>query len=295
MNACRNFSKQHPIMLATFTFIFMLGLLKLMGFVPEGPLSFGIRESIMAVLVFLVTFLFMGKEKVNFSTKGFGYGFRLLRGYYIFLTIFAVISAIGIVVDSMSKNEAISYSLITFVNISIVGLFVGIVEEFTFRGLIFGGILQKLGNSKKSVILAAVISGLLFGVLHVLGSILAGEITTIQAVITATLKTLQCAIFGVVLAFIYFKTRNLFVVAALHSLDDFILFVVGSLEKQEAGNYVATDGNITGYVIAYGLFTVILIPNLVRCIKDFKAEEAIPFDDDFEARKVVFEKKTKKK
>ena len=39
------------------------------------------------------------------------------------------------------------------------------------------------------------------------------------------LKILQCAIFGTILCFIYYKTRNLYVVAVLHSLDDFLLLI----------------------------------------------------------------------
>lgn len=83
MNSCKNFSKNHPVLLVVLTLIFVFGILKLTNLLPNGPMAFGTREFIMAVLVFSVTLLFMGKEKVRFTTDGFGYTFRSLRGYFI--------------------------------------------------------------------------------------------------------------------------------------------------------------------------------------------------------------------
>lgn len=296
MNSCKNFSKKYPVLLAIMAFFFLWGLLKLMNFIPEGPLSLGITECIMAVIVFAVTFLFLGKEKVSFSTKGFGYSFGLLRGYYIFmfcLTAFGILSHVLLAIVGKTGSP---YHLIPFINILLVGLFVGIVEESIFRGLIFGGLVQKFGNTKKSIIIAAFISGLSFGVLHVIGYVLQGEVTSIGSATTAILKIFQCAIFGIILCFIYYKTRNLLVVAALHSLDDFLLFVTVGAESTGAANYVTADNNtVIKAILAYAVFTLILVPSLVRSIKDITPGETIPFDDDFLPRKVEFVKNSKKK
>lgn len=296
MNACKNFTKKCPFILAILTFFFMLGLLKLMGFMPDGPLSFGIIEAVMAVIVFVVTFLFMGKEKVSFSTKGFGYGFGLLRGYYIFMVCLTVFGILANILISVVNKTGFPYQLIPFINITIVGLFVGIVEEFTFRGLMFGGLVQKFGSSKKSIVISAFISGLSFGALHVLGSVLQGDVTDAGSAATAVLKIFQCAILGIILCFVYYKTRNLFVVAALHSLDDFLLFVTVGAGSTGAADYVTTDSSQVGQAIgAYVLFTLILAPALIRGIKDITPGEAVPFDDDFLPRNVEFVRKSKKK
>lgn len=292
MNSCKNFSKKYPVVLVALAFAFMFGLLKLMGFIPDGPLALGIRECIMAVIVCVVTILFMGKEKVGFKPDGLGYAFGLLRGYLIFLTVITLLGVITNIISYATGAEDSSYEPVALLNVFIAALFVGIVEEYVFRGLIFGGLLQKLGNSKKSIILAAVISGLLFGAMHILGSALAGEITDVEGIVTAIMKTLQCGIFGVVIALIYYKTRNLFVVAVVHSLDDFLLFIAAGTGGS-SDSYVAND-KIGLYVVAYSIFILVLVPSLVKAIKDLKAEEAIPFDDDFLPRKVEFVKKTKK-
>lgn len=296
MNSCKNFSKKYPAILAVMAFFFLWGLLKLMNFMPEGPLSFAINECVMAVVVFAVTFLFMGKEKVTFSTKGFGYAFSLLRGYYIFMVIVLTLGVLNVILENVVLHKGSSYQLIPFINISIAALFVGIVEEFIFRGLIFGGLLQKFGSNKKTIIIAAFISGISFGVLHVIGYVLGGEITNTTAAATAILKIVQCGIFGIVLCFIYYKTRNIYVVAALHSLDDFLLLVAGGAAETGAGDYVTNDSGQMGMAVgAYVVFTLILVPAVVKSIKEITVGEAVPFDDDFLPRKVEFVKKSKKK
>lgn len=296
MKACKDFSKKYPVLLAIIAFFFMFGLLKLMSFMPDGPLSFGMIELVMAVAVSALTVLFMGKEKMSFSAKGFGYGFGLLRGYYIFMVCLTLFGILGNILHSVVLKTEFPYQLIPFINILLVGLFVGIVEESIFRGLMFGGLVQKLGNAKKSIIVAALISGFSFGVLHVIGPVLHGQVTDVGSITTAILKIIQCAIFGVILAFIYYKTRNLFVVAALHSLDDFLLFVTAGASSTGAADYVVNDiASVAKAVGAYALFILILVPALVRSIKDITPGEAIPFDDDFLPREVAFERKTKKK
>lgn len=293
MDSCKNFSEKYPIILVVLTFSLMFVLLKLVGMLPEGPLELAIREVVMAVVIFMVTYLFMGKEKVSFSTKGFGYTFGFLRGYLTVMTVIAAFTAVCNILGQVVLGTGSPYQMLAFINMLIAGLGVGIVEEFSFRGLIFGGLLQKLGNTKKGIILAAVISGFLFGILHVLGSILAGEVTTVGAATTAILKIVQCAIFGIVLAFVYYKTRNLFAVAAVHSLDDFMLFVATNTGNDVGSNYV-TSKDIAIAVIGYTIFTLILVPTLIRCIKDIKPEEKV-FDENFLPRAVVFERKSKKK
>ncbi len=296
MNIYKNFSKKYPVLLVILTVLFVYGLLKLTGLVNVGPLSFGIREFIMAVVVFIVTFIFMGKEKVSFSAKGFHYSFRFVRGYLIVMAVIVFFGVLSNVLDSVVNDEVTAYKPIGVINIVIAGLFVGIVEEFTFRGLIFGGLLQKFGNSKKNIILAAFMSGLLFGVMHIVDSALAGEITDIMGVGTAVLKTIQTGIFGVVLAFIYYKTRNLFAVAALHSLDDFLVFVTADAGNTKLTSFVANSGDnlASARIYLYIIFTLILVPSIVRCIRNLKPGEAIPFDEDFLPRAVEFEKKSKK-
>lgn len=291
MDSCKKFTREHPLLLAALTFFGLYGLLKLVNLLPDMPLSFGIREAILAVAVYAITYVLMGKEKVAFTMKGIGYGFWAARSYFIIMTVVVVLCFAAI--SSLLYINGESYQLVPFLNAAIGCLFVGVAEEFTFRGLIFGGLLQKLGNSKKGIILASVISGLLFGVLHVFGSALNGEIADAGAVATAFAKTIQCAIFGFVLAFIYYKTRNLFVAAALHSLDDFMIICGTGAGLIKAESYVSST-NVLQHLAVYAIFTVVVIPSLIKSTKDITEGEAIPFDDDFLPRNIAVQKKAKK-
>lgn len=290
MNSCKNFSKNHPALLAALSFFFVWGLLKLTRLVPDGPFSFAISEGIMAIIVFIATILFMGREKVRFSIKGIGYAFHSLRGYYFFMIFVTALTIVETILNNVVlEGTDISFQPVTFINILIGCICVGIVEEFSFRGFMFGGLLQKFGNAKKGIIFAAVISGLLFGFAHVMDSVISGEIINMAMAITAILKTLQCAIFGIVLSFIYYKTRNLYLIAALHALDDFMLMLFTTMGNSERISYVGTD-NMGIRVGAYVVFIVVLVPSLVRCIKNVRLEDAKPFDDDFLPRKVELKK-----
>lgn len=294
MKSCIDFSKKHPIVLTVLTLAYVYGLLHLTLLIPGGPMKLAIIECIMAVCVFIAAYLFMGKEKVTFSKKGFGYAFRTLRGYFVFMIIFNAFAILGAITLIAQKGEEFHYQPIAFINVLVASFAIGIVEEFSFRGLIFGGLLQKLGNSKKNIIIAAFLSGLLFGVMHVFGSVVNGEVTDMASAATAVLKTVQTGVFGIVLAFIYYKTRNIYAVAALHALDDFLLLFAGTFLGSERVSYV-TSSNAGSAIGAYIVFTLVVVPSIVRGIKNVKPEEAIPFDEDFLPRVVEFEKKSKKK
>jgi len=290
MTVCKNCAKKYPLIIAALTIVLVFFLINISDYIPAGPVSDGISELVMAVIIFGWTFLFMGKEKVTPKPDGFKYAFRLLRGYYIFLGIFAILMIILVIVFiGLSSNLPVK-----LLNSLLIGATVGIVEEFTFRGLVFGGIIQKLGKSKKDIIIAAVLSGFLFGAMHIIYSAIAGEISSLDTAIAALFKTLQTGIFGVILALIYYTTRNIFAIAALHSLDDFILFVISAFSADQSvksGSYVS--GQTGAMIVVYIIFTLIMVPFLIKSIKDLKENEAIPFDDDFLPRAVKYEKKKK--
>lgn len=292
MNLCKEFSKKHPVILTIITCVLCYALMQLTVFVPASPLRFGIREIIMTVAALILAFIFMGKEKLGFSKKGFSFAFKSVSGYLKLMTVIGVWFALLPVLSKLVNQPGGDVTPLAVVNIVIAGFFVGIAEEFIFRGLIFGGLAQKFGNTKKGIILAAVISGLIFGAMHVIGTVIDGEVTTIWAALTAILKTLQCSIFGVVLAFIYYKTRNVYAVAAIHSLNDFLLFI-GTLSTGAGISYVSATKSLPSIAI-YVVFTLVLVPNLVKCIKEMNVGDAIPFDDDFTPRAVEFVKKSKK-
>lgn len=80
-----------------------------------------------------------------------------------------------------------------------------IVEEVVFRGFVFNAL-----RSRFSVAAAAVLSGLLFGVVHIFGS-------PVEFLV-------PLALLGTILALILWKTRSLYPCIALHALNNCIAF-----------------------------------------------------------------------
>lgn len=81
----------------------------------------------------------------------------------------------------------------------------GVIEELAFRGLIFGGLLLGLGRTRRGVRIAAVVTTVLFGLVHISGG---------WASIVVTL------LFGAVFLTSTLEVRSLWPAAVLHGLFD---------------------------------------------------------------------------
>ena len=106
------------------------------------------------------------------------------------------------VIDAFMQNPA----LIIFTTI----VYAPIVEEIVFRGAIFRGL-----RSKTSFIPAAIISGLLFGLIHVFDSLIQGNILDI-------LYIFVYGSLGFVFCYAYEKNNSIYASIALHFINNFI-------------------------------------------------------------------------
>jgi len=135
----------------------------------------------------------------------------VVAGYLLFLGIAAAwSSALGLhekddVVDQLGAGS----STIALIAVSILVCVVApIAEEFFFRGYFFGAL-----RNWRGVLPAAVITGLVFGAIHV-GSAPVGFLVPL-------------AFFGFLLCLIYNRTRSLYPCMALHCINNSIAFGVG--------------------------------------------------------------------
>lgn len=101
-----------------------------------------------------------------------------------------------------------------FIYVVTVAVLAPIVEEVVFRGVIF-----RMIREKKSFLLAAVVSGFAFGLIHVLTSILSGNF------IDAVYLLLYGAL-GVVFAKAYEDTGSIYASIILHGVYNFIAFLL---------------------------------------------------------------------
>lgn len=74
----------------------------------------------------------------------------------------------GVVFGTLAGGLALQHLLYWGSYITLLCLFVSVNEEVVFRGLTYGGMLDKLGSSGHGIVWAAVGSSLLFGATHVI-------------------------------------------------------------------------------------------------------------------------------
>lgn len=104
-------------------------------------------------------------------------------------------------------------------------LFTGVFEEGVFRVLAMRAFIPALGDGRRGVLGAAVMSSVLFGLLHASASdlIFADAIVWAQVV----LKPVQAGLFGFFMAALFVRTRNFWFVSGVHTV--FNLFYIGPL------------------------------------------------------------------
>ena len=93
--------------------------------------------------------------------------------------------------------------------------FIGWAEEIVFRGVILNLLLERFSNSRGGIIVATVISSVMFGALH-LNNYFAGvklESALVQAV--------QAMALGLVFAAVYVRTGNIWIGIIMHAAVDF--------------------------------------------------------------------------
>ena len=156
-----------------------------------------------------------------------------------------------------------------------LAVFVGLFEELVFRVLINDALLYSFRNSKHIIVWIAVISSLVFGIVHVIGG---GIPDSPAAFGAAVFKTVSCAVDGFILLLLYWKTRNIWGIALTHALWDLATFVQSALTESTtsfggAKNY--TDAGVAGiavysFQIIIGLIALAIVWKKVGKTIDFE-------------------------
>lgn len=296
MKAIRNFMKKCPYIYALLglaAVILAVQVLPSIVPMPSEELKLGLREVVAAIFIFLIFWLTTGTRDVKPCFKGLGYGFKIVLYVFIVFSIFTVTGLFKFV--KVVGGPDSGATLLSLLNYTLAGLFVGIVEEFTFRGMIFGGLARCFGHTRKSVIWAALISSFIFGFIHVSMEVFTGQIKDVFGILQVVGKTLEAGVFGFAFALIYIRTRNIWVVVVLHSINDYLLFLGQVADQAGTPTYIMQGENLETFarvmpIVVYAVFSALLIPALVKTVRELKNEEepiVLPLDDEFIPRKPV--------
>lgn len=214
---------------------------------PQGKLV--ITETILAVMVLIVLLLFKNSyiftEKKDSIKTGLFYGLFYLIGSGFFFLIFGLLGG-GL------------FSGLALFNVFVGALLVGLCEEFLCRGWLLNEFLERYGDTKKGVWYSIIISGLIFGLIH-LGNFFHG-----QDLVSTVTQIMNASAIGVVFGIIYYKTKNIWSVIILHGLWDFSLFlgnVSPIIEVTETFNSFSVLGIIFN-ILMISSQLIIVIPYL---------------------------------
>ena len=135
-----------------------------------------------------------------------------------------------------------------------------------FRAVINDAIIYAFRDKKYVFVLSAVVSSVVFGAAHVIGFDVSSGLAWAQAVG----KTASAGIFGLVLLFLYWKTRNIWACGVVHGVYDFMIsFGSGIYDTTQETHhtYVAPDEAAIPVIITYAVMILITLFILWRVWK----------------------------
>ena len=238
---------------------YFIGLLTPIG-EDLGSLSLGAIVGIIAIVA-LGGARLLSPTKESFKTCWkVGWWFIAISVVLMLLDIVSILSDESFYWDRSWFMRLIETALLCIV--------IGIGEETMVRGVVLGGLLAPLGKSKRGMWIAIVLSSLYFGLLHI--DFYTTDFSDMLQLAQAVLKVLQTGVYGFALACLTVTTEDIFSLAFLHGLDDFLLFipaVVMAGETAEA-EYVYTDTTDALFTIAiYAVMIALYLPVAIKAAK----------------------------
>jgi membrane protease YdiL (CAAX protease family) len=201
-----------------------------LSFMVEAPEEDTIDEAaVIAGLILTIVLdvillgLAVGFSVWKYSLEWAALGFRWLNGNLVWVPVAGAVSAHVVVVvysavvtaagaDYLAPQQELedlfeSRAILPLTGVATV-LAAPLAEEVFFRGFVFGGLRHRMG-----VVWAAIISGLLFGALHVSDAETAGLIIPFGAI-------------GIFFAWIYHRTGSLWSTIFTHLLFNLVSFII---------------------------------------------------------------------
>lgn len=199
-------------------FGFLLSCIPGIGNWPEYGVQL-LGESAAALYAFGMLHLF-GFQSV-FKERGEGY----LRGFYIagFMFVMCVMVTVAQLYMQFMTKDGTLQSFPNIIMFLLTMFLVGFAEEGVFRGVILNLCLNRFAKSRGGIMAAIILNGLLFGSMH-LTNIFSGV-----SVKSAVVQAITAIILGVLLAAIYVRSGNLWVVIILHAWIDFASLMGGGI------------------------------------------------------------------
>lgn len=118
------------------------------------------------------------------------------------------------IIPLLSDKAILDAPLWRFILLAFECLAIGLFEEMAFRGVVFLSIVEKRGDTKKSLFWSIVVSSLIFGAVHLLNIFTSSPIAVLMQIGYSTLIGAMCSV-------ILLKTKNIWFCVVLHAIYDF--------------------------------------------------------------------------
>lgn len=153
-----------------------------------------------------------------------------------------------------------------FISLIIASISIGVAEEFIFRGWLQNEVMKRYGNNKNGAIITILLSGLLFGLFHLV-NVFSG-----QDLFTSIMQVIQTSTIGILFCSVYYVSRNIWSLVFLHSFYDFSILLgeVNSYKDCINNTDVTILVNIITLIISL-LFSIIYIAYSYLNIKNDKS------------------------
>ena len=184
----------------------MIGLMILGGtLLKEDNVGLLIEFIIITIVSLIFLYLISGKKTFTFLTNKTGYTVRMLLPTLIFSAVFGLFGIINVI---MEKPPVIPGWPVNVTIAAVNMLLVGIYEEACFRACACDALLPVLKRMKHPFLLTALISGLLFGYVHVVSA----DFSDLQQTLQFILKMVNLALSGATFMILYWKVWLSFMV-----------------------------------------------------------------------------------
>ncbi len=175
----------------------------------------------------------------------------------------APVLALSIVNLINSVLQLKSFEAGTFMNVLLYCIFIGITEEFLFRGWIQNEFIERFGDTKANVLRSILLSSVIFGIVHI-----TNVFVTNQNLFETILQCLNAIACGFLLGCIYYKTKNIWSVIFLHAFYDFALFL-GEMNAIKECTFGAVTPKITLYnAVSLLLLTIFWLLSALIVLKN---------------------------
>ncbi len=206
----------------------------------------------LVVVIIMLIVLAITKKMGLLTKKGKGFFKGLPVAIYpICFSLFCLASQTYTALSEKAPLQDMTTILIFILCMFMVGL----SEELCTRAIVSESLLEHYGTNKKGIYLAAIVSGILFGLLHLFN-------LTSQDTLGTIVQVFAAGAGGITYAAIYFRTGNIWITVFIHMLNDIGTGAYYGLFNN--GNLTTALSDDTGGSPLYGL--VLVIPEIIVTI-----------------------------